>query len=486
MNRAIRRVGFASIVLVLILVGQLTYLQIVDADNLAHDPRNVRAALRDANRPRGPIVTADGVVLARSTEVDDGTEFKFQREYPEGAAFSQVVGYQSFVFGNTGVEQTYNDQLVGRDAELQINNIPDLVEGSDATGTVVLSLRADMQRAAIDGLHGQRGSVVALDTVTGRILAMYSNPTFDPNPYAGHDTQNVQAYNKLLNADANKPALPRAYRERYSPGSTFKVVTASVGIETGVTSPDKVYPTLRELDLPQTDATLRNFGGRSCGGPLSLGLTVSCNTTFGQVGLDLGDQFVPGMEKFGVNATPPLDIAPGAVSSIAPLPPFQDNQPQYAFAGIGQGVVTTTPLEMALVAAGIANGGVIMQPHVGAEIRDSNGDLVRKLDDKQWRTAVNPATAQAVNSMMQSVVNSGQGTGTAARINGVTVAGKSGTAQAPNNQVNAWFIAFAPAEGARVAVAVILEGGGDAGNEATGGKVAAPIARDVLRVALGA
>src|SRR4029079_11772408 len=126
------------------------------------------------------------------------------------------------------------------------------------------------------------------------------------------------------------------------------------------------------------------------------------------------------------------------------------------------------------------------QPHVGAEIRDSNGDLVRKLDDKQWRTAVNPATAQAVNSMMQSVVNSGQGTGTAARINGVTVAGKSGTAQAPNNQVNAWFIAFAPAEGAPVAVAVILEGGGDAGNEATGGKVAAPIARDVLRVALGA
>lgn len=240
MNRAIRRVGFASIVLVLVLVGQLTYLQIVDADNLAHDPRNVRAALRDANRPRGPIVTADGVVLATSTEVDDGTEFKFQREYPEGGAFSQVVGYQSFVFGNTGVEQTYNDQLVGRDAELQINNIPDLVEGSDATGTVVLSLRADMQRAAIDGLHGQRGSVVALDTATGQILAMYSNPTFDPNPYTGHDTQNVQAYNKLLNADANKPALPRAYRERYSPGSTFKVVTASVGIETGVTSPDKV------------------------------------------------------------------------------------------------------------------------------------------------------------------------------------------------------------------------------------------------------
>jgi penicillin-binding protein A len=487
MNRAIRRVGFASIVLMLVLVAQLTYLQIVDADHLANDPRNVRAALRDANRPRGPIVTADGVVLAQSKAVDDGTEFKFQREYPEGALFSQVVGYQSFVFGNTGVEQTYNDQLVGRDPELQIQNLPDLVNGNEATGTVVLSLRADVQRAAADALHGQRGSVVAIDTTTGRLLAMYSNPTYDPNPMAGHDTKAVQDYFKILNADPNQPMLARAYRERYSPGSTFKAVTASVGIDTGATSPDKSYPVLRELDLPQTDAVLRNFGGRACGGTLALGLTVSCNTTFGQVGLDLGEQFPPGMEKFGVNATPPLDIAPGAVSSIGPVAgTFRDNQPEFAFAGVGQGLVTTTPLEMALVAAGIANGGVIMKPHVGAEIRDANNDLVRKLDDGEWRTAVSPATAQAVNALMQSVVQSPQGTGTAARINNVTVAGKSGTAQAPNNQVNAWFIAFAPAEAPRVAVAVILEGGGDAGNEATGGRVAAPIAKQVLTVALGA
>jgi peptidoglycan glycosyltransferase len=484
MNRAIGRVGVAVTVLVLVLVAQLTYLQIVDADNLENDPRNVRAALRDANRPRGPIVTADGVVLARSIEVDDGTEFKFQREYPEGGLFSQVVGYQSFVFGNTGVEKTYNDELVGRDAELQLESLPDLLSGEEATGTVVLSLRADVQRAAADALGGQRGSVVAVDTVTGKILAMYSNPTYDPTPFAGHDTQAVTAYGKLLSEDPNKPDLPRAYRERYAPGSTYKVVTASVGIDTGVTNPLQEYPVLRELDLPQTDAVLRNFGGSSCGGTLANSMRISCNTTFGQLGLDLGDGFVPGMERFGINDTPPLDVAPGAVDSIGPPEgSFQSNQPLFAFAGIGQGEVATTPLQMALIAAGIANGGLIMRPHVGAEIRDANNDLVRQIDDDEWRTAVSSTTAQAVNAMMVEVVRSG--TGTAARIPGVTVAGKSGTAEAPNDQTHAWFIAFAPAEAPRVAVAVILEGGGSLGNEATGGRVAAPIAAAVLRVALG-
>jgi peptidoglycan glycosyltransferase len=485
MNRAIGRVGVAVTVLVLVLVAQLTYLQIVDADNLENDPRNVRAALRDANRPRGPIVTADGVVLARSIEVDDGTEFKFQREYPEGGLFSQVVGYQSFVFGNTGVEKTYNDELVGRDAELQLESLPDLLSGEEATGTVVLSLRADVQRAAADALEGQRGSVVAINPSTGEILAMYSNPTYDPTPFAGHDTQAVTAYGKLLSEDPNKPDLPRAYREIYAPGSTFKVLTAAVGIDTGVTNPLQEYPVLRELDLPQTDAVLRNFGGRSCGGTLANSLQQSCNTTFGQLGLDLGDSFVPGMERFGLESEPPLDVSPGAVASIGPPPgSFQANQPLFAFAGIGQGEVATTPLQMALIAAGVANGGVVMEPHVGAEIRDANDDLVREIDDDEWRTAVSSTTAQAVNAMMVDVVNNG--TGGNGAIDGVNVAGKTGTAQAVNEtQVHAWFIAFAPAEAPQVAVAVILEGGGSLGNEATGGQVAAPIAAAVMRAVLG-
>ena len=211
--------------LILICVAQLTYLQIINAGHLANDPRNTRAALRDINRPRGPILSADGVVLARSVPSKDNTEFKYQREYPEGGLFAQVVGYQSFVFGNTGVESTYNDALVGREADLQLDNLSDLVSGSNGTGTVVLSLRADVQREAAAALGLQRGSVVVLDLTTGEVVAMYSTPTYDPNPLAGHNSLEVQKAYKALNDDPNKPNLSRAFRELYAPGSTFKSVT---------------------------------------------------------------------------------------------------------------------------------------------------------------------------------------------------------------------------------------------------------------------
>jgi len=482
-NRAIRRVGGAVVVLMLVLVAQLTYLQVIDADNLEHDPRNVRAAIRDANRPRGPIVSADGVVLAVSKRVDDGTEFRYQREYPLGSLFSQVVGYQSFVVGNAGVEKSYNDALVGRDPELQIESIPDIVGGKEAVGQVVLSLRADVQRAAAENLGLQAGSVVALDVTTGEILAMYSNPSFDPQPLASHDVKEVQRYFTALSTDPAKPDLPRAYRERYPPGSTFKTVTTSVGLDEGVTSPDQVYPQLSALPLPLTNVSLANFGNRRCGGTLVESFVESCNTTFAQIGLDLGDGFPPGMERFGIGAAPPLDLEPGAVASIGP--PVGSDQPRYALAGVGQGDVATTPLQMALVAAAIGNGGVVMRPHVGAEIRDANGDLVRRIDDSEWRTATSAATAQAVASMMRAVVE--RGTGTAAQVAGVAVAGKTGTAQVDGaGAPHAWFIAFAPAEAPRVAVAVIVEHGGSFGSEATGGRVAAPIAAKILRVALGA
>ncbi len=484
MNRSLRRVGGAVVVLILICVAQLTYLQIINAGHLANDPRNTRAALRDINRPRGPILSADGVVLARSVPSKDNTEFKYQREYPEGGLFAQVVGYQSFVFGNTGVESTYNDALVGREADLQLDNLSDLVSGSNGTGTVVLSLRADVQREAAAALGLQRGSVVVLDLTTGEVVAMYSTPTYDPNPLAGHNSLEVQKAYKALNDDPNKPNLSRAFRELYAPGSTFKSVTAAVAIDESVATPaEPVYPTLSQLDLPQTDSVLRNFGGKECGGNLAESLRQSCNTTFGQIGLDLGNKFVGGMRKFGIGVIPPFDVAPGAIASIGPpAGSFDLNQPLFAFAGIGQGDVATTPLQMALAAAGIGNGGVIMKPHVGAEIKNSKGKVIRRIDNEPWRTATSATTAQAVNTMMTDVVE--QGTGTAAKITGVRVAGKTGTAQADGGPPHAWFIAFAPADAPRYAVSVIVERGGSLGSEATGGRVAAPIAARVLKVAL--
>lgn len=484
MNRSLRRVGGAVVVLILICVAQLTYLQIINAGHLANDPRNTRAALRDINRPRGPILSADGVVLARSVPSKDNTEFKYQREYPEGGLFAQVVGYQSFVFGNTGVESTYNDALVGREADLQLDNLSDLVSGSNGTGTVVLSLRADVQREAAAALGLQRGSVVVLDLTTGEVVAMYSTPTYDPNPLAGHNSLEVQKAYKALNDDPNKPNLSRAFRELYAPGSTFKSVTAAVAIDESIATPaEPVYPTLSQLDLPQTDSVLRNFGGKECGGNLAESLRQSCNTTFGQIGLDLGNKFVGGMRKFGIGVIPPFDVAPGAIASIGPpAGSFDLNQPLFAFAGIGQGDVATTPLQMALAAAGIGNGGVIMKPHVGAEIKNSKGKVVRRIANEPWRTATSATTAQAVNTMMTDVVE--QGTGTAAKITGVRVAGKTGTAQADGGPPHAWFIAFAPADAPRYAVSVIVERGGSLGSEATGGRVAAPIAARVLKVAL--
>jgi peptidoglycan glycosyltransferase len=252
-----------------------------------------------------------------------------------------------------------------------------------------------------------------------------------------------------------------------------------------VATPDSTFPVRTQLALPQSTNTLKNFGGESCGGTLVVSFTVSCNTTFGQLGLQLGDQFVPGMAKFGIGQAPPIDLSPGAVTSLGPAAgSFRNNQPQFALAGIGQGAVAVTPLQMALVAEGIANGGVIMQPHVASEIRDANDKLIRRIDPSPWMTATTPQVAQAVTQMMIQVVNSG--TGTAAQIPGVTVAGKTGTAQtAPNQAPHAWFVAFAPAEAPRFAVAVIVEHGGNANQEATGGRVAAPIAAQMLKLALG-
>ena len=492
MNHAIRRVGLAVTVLILALVAQLTYLQVVAADRLERDPRNVRAQIRDFSRPRGQIVTADGQIVAQSVKVDD--EFEYQRQYPLGSLFGHVSGYQSFTLGNTGVEDVYNDVLIGRDARLQVGslrNISDLFSGKQTIGNVVLTISAAAQQAARDALGDKRGSIVALDPRTGAILAMYSNPSFDPTPLASHNAAEVDAAFAALNADPANPALPRAWRETYPPGSTFKVVTTGVGLETGTTTPETEYPTLEELPLPLTNTTISNFGGSTCGGTLVESFVASCNTTFARLGLDLGEKFPPGTAQFGISSSPPLDESPRAVASQGPQAgTFATAAPQFALAGIGQGPVSVTPLQMALVAAGVANGGVIASPHVLGSVTDVDAKVIRTADTEKWTTAMPPAVAATVGDMMRQVVE--RGTGTAAAIDGVAVAGKTGTAQNDDAQGNrraphAWFIGYAPAEAPRVAIAVIVENGGTpgAGDEVTGGRVAAPLAKTMLQLLLG-
>jgi peptidoglycan glycosyltransferase len=482
MNTGIRRVGAAIIVLFVAVIAQLTYLQVLRAKDLKDDPNNVRAFIRDVSRPRGPIVTADGTIVAQSIPTKD--ELKRQRKYPLGPLFAHVVGYQSIVYGTTGVERTYNDSLVGRDVNFNLSNIDRLFRGEDRVGTVELTLDRRAQQTAHDQLAGRRGTVVALDVRTGDVLAMYSEPSFDPNPLASHDPKTVQAVQNLLLAAPTNPELARAWRERYPAGSTFKVVTAALALEAGIAPPTRQFPRLKELPLPQTTDTLENFGGERCGGNLEESFTVSCNTTFGELGLELGERFANGIERFGLNdAAPPTDVNPKVVPSLGPRRgTFHDNKPLFAQAAIGQNQIEVTPLQMAMIAASVANDGEMMVPHVVSEVRDVENRTIRRIRPQVWRRVMQPATAATLKQYMIDVVQ--HGTGTAAQIPGVQVAGKTGTAQVPGKPPHAWFIAFAPADNPVYAVAVLVENGGNMGSDATGGKVAAPIAAQMLRVLL--
>jgi peptidoglycan glycosyltransferase len=486
MNHAIRRVGIVVVLLFVAVAAQLTYLQLVRANPLNHDPNNIRVVTRDFVRERGDIVTSDGAVLARSIPAPANDQLKFQRTYPLGALFGHITGYQSITLGNTGVEREYDSELLGRDILLQGHSLADLLNSHNPTGTVVLTLTRTAQEAAKAALHGRRGSVVVVDVKTGGIVASYSEPSFDPTPLASHKTAAVQKYFTALEANPLHPDLPRAYRERYPAGSTFKVLTTAVALDAGIVNPTTPFPRVTNIPLPQSNKTLSNFGGERCGGTLAESFTVSCNTTFARIGLTLGDRLATGITAFGINApAPPIDLSPGAASSVGPeFGTFSNNQPFFALGAIGQGDVAVTPLEMALVAESVADDGVIMVPHVMSEIRASDGTVVRRYHPSVWRRAMTPGTAAILNEFMRSVVASPNGTGTAARIPGIIVAGKTGTAEAPGGPPHAWFIAFAPAEAPRYAIAVIVERGGDAGSEVTGGRIAAPVAAQVLTALL--
>jgi peptidoglycan glycosyltransferase len=487
MNKGIWRVGLAMIVLFIGLVAQLTYLQVSSkASDLANDPRNVRKTLRDLQRQRGDIISGDGAILAES--VKSGDEYKYQRVYPTATAqlFAHVVGYQSLQFGSVGVEKTYSSDLSGNTFKLSAGSLADVFANNQPVGTVYLTMSRLLQQVAHDALAGQRGTAILLDVQTGGVVAMYSNPTFDPNLLVSHNTNAAHDAWKFYNAAPENPLLARAWREIYPPGSTFKTVTASIALQSN-TDVNKVFPPRRQIPLPQTTQTLSNFGNELCGGTLENGFIVSCNTVYGQVGLDLGEKFATGLPRFGVETSPPnSDFDPRIVGSTGPQKgSFRFNMPSFAYGAIGQQTVAVTPIEMALVAEAVATGGVILEPHVADCVKDQQNHIVKRIGTGEYSRAMDPATAAQMKTFMLGVV--AHGTGTAAQIPGVLVAGKTGTAEtAPNERPHAWFIAFAPADHPRYAVAVLVEHGGNNGQnaEATGGRVAAPIAKQLLQAAL--
>jgi penicillin-binding protein A len=481
MNTPLRRISLVVIAMFLALMGAATWVQYVQAAQLNADPRNVRTLYREYDNFRGPIVVG-GEPIATSTPVDD--PFGYLRAYASGPLYAHVTGYYSIVYGRTGLERAANDVLTGTADSLFLSRVQDLVTGRQPQGSSVeLTVVPAVQQAAAEALGGQRGAVVALDPATGAILAMVSSPSFDPNLLAAHDIGQVNEAYRALDDDPASPLVNRAIAgDTYPPGSTFKLIDAAAALESGMT-PDTPLPAPDVLPLPASSAEIRNFGGASCGGggPVSLteALRISCNTAFAQLGLDLGaDALREQAEQFGWGA--PLQVPLRVTPSRFPEDP---DQPQTALTAIGQHDVRVTPLQMAMVTAAIANGGEQMAPYLVATVRSPDLDVVEEASPDVLRTPISEATATALRDMMVQVVETG--TGTAARISGVQVAGKTGTAQTADDAgPHAWFTAFAPADAPQVAVAVMVENGGSLGNEATGGRVAAPIARAVIEAVL--
>lgn len=478
MNRQIRRVAFAALIAFGLVFLNLNWIQIVRAERLASHPSNVRLLLKEYSVERGAILSSDLATLAQSQPTPE-EELKFLRTYPTGPLFAHTVGYYSIVFGPDRLERTYNRALTGQGGVVTMQDLGDRLLGRGKKGdTLVLSIDARVQQAAAEALGERKGAVVAIDPLNGEVLAMVSFPSFDPNPLSGHDPRTIRETFEALDQDPNKPMLNRAARESYPPGSTFKAVTAASALEHG-RGLDTAFPPVREYQPPQTERTIQNFGGRTCGGTMAEAFRVSCNVYFARLGAELPEGALAETARgFGFGEELPLDIS----SSRSRIPSDQDlRSPAFtAQASIGQFDVSATPLQMAMVAAGIANGGKVMVPRIVKETRDARGARVEETRPQIWKQAVSGRTAATVRDLMLSVVEAG--TGTAAAIPGVQVAGKTGTAQTgrEGEAPHAWFIGFAPTETSRIAVAVLVENGGDLGNEATGGRLAAPIAKRVI------
>ncbi len=477
MNRRISNLFVVMTVALLALIAMTTYWQVWARGSLEARQANVRLVYRDLAIDRGSIATSDGVVLAQSKAGTLDGRTIYTREYPEGGLAAQLVGYSSLLAGRSGLERTLDPELTGSTGDLSgMQNAFDRMKGDTVRGDdVILRLSAAGQQEAMDQLEGlqARGSVVVLDPSTGGILVMASTPTYNPNT----------GLEQALSNPAS-PLLNRATQGLYPPGSTFKVVTAASALDNEAVTVDQEFP---GPDCIEADGQeLCNFRGRAYG-PHDFGyaLVHSINTTFAQVGMTLGQQKLEAtMKAFGFFRRFPWDYPPeqslpsGIFNRQGNLVPF-DTPVDVARLAIGQERLLATPLQMAEVATAVANGGQIIEPQPVQEVRAPDGSVVRRPQPVYLGRAMTTETAATLRELMKQVVD--DGTGSAANVEGLDVAGKTGTAETGRNGKNdAWFIGFAPAEAPRYAFAVLVEN-----TDGTGGDVAAPIAASVLRALTG-
>jgi peptidoglycan glycosyltransferase len=481
-NRQIVKLFGFIVVLFAILVGFTSYWSVFDAKALKEEEANKRPLLEQQQIRRGRILAADGTVIARSVAKGKGDALRFVRRYPEGALYGHPIGYSFVRQGDSEFEQFHNDQLVGEESEF--SSILDELRGRTQEGDdIVTSLDPEAQRTALADLEEQGfGAVVAIEPSTGAVKVMASNKPYDPNrvPYE---------LKKLNRNVIETPLLNRATQGLYPPGSTFKVVTAAAGLESGTITPETTIEapgTLEVEGTPLQNDFNEDFGAIS----LDTALTNSVNTWFGQLGQQLGNEkLFETMEKFGFNSTPPIDLPDDEVYESGVYGedgPLTVRDPvDLARVAIGQERLLATPLQMAMVAAAVANGGRLMKPQIWKRVIDPDGRTVDSLDPTEYSQPISSQTAEELTTAMEGVVS--EGTGTNAAISGIQVAGKTGTAETPGNKAcgggveenQAWFIGFAPADDPKIAIAASVECTEQFGND-----VAAPIFRDVAETIL--
>ncbi|TDC15752.1 penicillin-binding protein 2 [Streptomyces sp. 8K308] len=493
MNKPMRRVAVFCGLLILALLVRVNWVQFVQADELSSDENNRRVRIEQFAHPRGNIIV-DGEPITGSVETDD-IDFRYARTYTDGPMWAPVTGYASQAFGSSFLEGVEDGILSGSDDRLFFNNTIDMFTGEDQRGgNVVTTLNSAAQRAAYEGLmnagqgdEAAKGAVVAIDPRTGAILAAASTPSYDPSSFAGTSQDDAEAWSALQEEnDPDNPMLNRALRATYPPGSTFKVVTAAAALENGLVDDiDDESQTEYEnpFPLPESTHELESQAGAACDNvSLREAMVLSCNNVFAGLSDDIGnEEMISAAEDFGFNEEHFVPVR--ADASVYP----EDNAPQNAQAGIGQASNRATPLQMAMVAAAVANNGTLMEPYMVESLEAPNLSTVEQHEPRELSQPLSSENAQLLQEAMESVVSEGSSR-EAASIDGARVGGKTGTAQNGEGNANnpfAWFISYAIVDDeSPVAVAVVVEDAEAARDQISGSELAAPIAGDVMRAVL--
>jgi peptidoglycan glycosyltransferase len=477
MNKELKRISIVVLLMFVALMCSGTFITVFQADELRANDRNVRTLYDSYSAERGPLLV-DGTPIAESVPVDD--DFKFLRTYSNPELYAAVTGYFTLNQGNAGVEGALNEYLSGTADSQFLDQITSILTGKNPKGAAVeLTIDPVAQQTAWDALGDRPGAVIAIDPATGAILAMVSKPSFDPNLLASHDTSAViDSYNQLLEAPGNPLYNRTISGDLYHPGSVFKVLVTAAALDSGQFTPETTVANPAELQLPLSTTTIQNANRSTCGPgaevTLADALRISCNIPFAEIGSTLGEDLIADYaEAFGYGKRIKVPM-----ESSASYYPKDMDEPQLMLSSFGQFDVRVTPLQIAMTTAGVANGGVVMQPTLVESIIAPDLTVIEPFQQEVYSEPISEQTAATLSALM--VNNVSNGAASSARISGVNVGGKTGTAQNIEGEANSlWFTGFAPAEDPQIAIAVVVEG-----QQGFGGSVAAPIAKRVIEAVL--